>query len=287
MCNFKVFFTRSKLRKILIGQHGIFKGFYSLFCSTIELFCAMKKLKIAGIIPARFGSSRFPGKPLVDINGKTMIRRVYEQAKKCKELDEVVVATDDERIFNHVLDFGGRVIMTATSHKSGTHRCHEALQKIGGSYDVVLNIQGDEPFIQPKLFDDLASCFYDPQTLIASIIKKINTLEELNNPNVVKVALKNQKQAIYFSRSAIPYIMGKPKEEWLENHVYYKHIGVYGFRPSVLNLIVQFQPTPLETAESLEQMRWIEYGYRIKMIETKFESIAIDTPEDLKKINFL
>ncbi|MCB0403042.1 MAG: 3-deoxy-manno-octulosonate cytidylyltransferase [Flavobacteriales bacterium] len=238
-----------------------------------------------GIIPARFASTRFPGKPLIDIQGKSMIQRVYEQSRKAKRLKEVVVATDDERIFDHVKSFGGHVIMTATHHESGTERCAEAARLLGGVFDVIINIQGDEPFIDPEQIDLLCACFQDPETDIATLIKPIKDTEELFNPNRPKVDVDDHDFARMFSRSAIP-VLDLPEEKWLENHVYFKHIGIYGYRSHVLAEICQLNPTPLEQAERLEQLRWLENGYHIKTAVTHVEAIAIDTPEDLAKIAF-
>ncbi len=241
-------------------------------------------MKIIGIIPARYASSRFSGKPLVNIGGKTMIQRVYEQAKKSKALFDVVVATDDERIENHVVNFGGNVVMTSASHQSGTDRCYEAATKLSGITDIVINIQGDEPFIYPEQIDLVASCFHDNSVDIATLVKKINSQEELFNVNTPKVVLNKNNEAIYFSRQTIPHIRGKETSEWLKVHTFYKHIGIYAYRTSILKELTSLSPSLLENAEALEQLRWIENGYKIKVKTTDFESIAIDTPEDLKKI---
>lgn len=241
-------------------------------------------MKILGIIPARYGSTRFPGKPLVDINGKTMIRRVYEQAKSCNALSQVIVATDDERIFKEVLSFGGEVIMTASEHQSGTDRCAEVINKSNESYSVVINIQGDEPYINPEQIKQLCECFLDPNTQIATLAKKINNSDELFDENKVKVVLSNNRFALYFSRIAVPFFRGEEKENWIKKHDYFKHIGIYGYRTDVLQKITQLQPSTLELAESLEQLRWLEYGYSIKVAKTVLEAISIDTPDDLRKI---
>jgi 3-deoxy-manno-octulosonate cytidylyltransferase (CMP-KDO synthetase) len=241
-------------------------------------------LKIIGIIPARYASSRFPGKPLVNIGGKSMIERVYEQAKKATSLTDVVVATDDKRIENHVKSFGGNVIMTAITHQSGTDRCYETITKISTPYDIVINIQGDEPFIYPEQIDLVASCFNDSSTNIATLVKKINSQEDLFNTNTPKVILNKNKEAIYFSRQCIPYIRGKEPSEWLSSQTFYKHIGIYAYRTEVLKELTGLQQSPLELAEALEQLRWIENGYQLKVEITAYESVAIDTPEDLKKI---
>jgi 3-deoxy-manno-octulosonate cytidylyltransferase (CMP-KDO synthetase) len=244
-------------------------------------------MRILGIIPARYDSSRFPGKPLAVIHGKTMIRRVYEQASKCSKLDRVVVATDHETIFNHVNLFGGNVLMTGKHHKSGTERCGEVVEKlylIQEEFEGVINIQGDEPFIEPDAIGQVANCLGDGQTQIATLVKKIGTIEELESGHVVKVVSDLDGNAMLFSRSPIPFIRGTDKPEWAAEYTFYKHIGIYGYRTDVLRQIVTLPPSRLEQAESLEQLRWMEHGYRIKTKITDFESIAIDTPEDLLKI---
>ncbi len=241
-------------------------------------------MKIIGIIPARYASTRFPAKPLVDIAGKSMIERVYLQAKKSKTLTDVVVATDDERIVLHVKSFGGKVVMTSEMHQSGTDRCFEAVNTFCPDADLVINIQGDEPFIQPEQIDLVASCFRSADTQIATLVKIIKTEEELFNVNIPKVVLNAQKEAMLFSRQTIPAIRGKEEQEWLKNFTFYKHIGIYAYRTSILNEITRLKPSSLELAESLEQLRWLENGYKIKVELTDFESVAVDTPEDLKKL---
>ena len=243
-------------------------------------------MKIIGIIPSRFDSTRFPGKPLVDIRGKSMIERVYEQAKKAKSLAEVIVATDDERIFKHVKSFGGKVIMTSSTHESGTERCAEVIQKMNKQYDVVINIQGDEPFIEPEQINQLSWCFEDAKTDIATLVKKIDTQEDLFNPNRPKVVIDENDFAKMFSRNTIPHLENVAKENWLNKHIFYKHIGIYGYRTAVLKKISQLLPSQLEKKEKLEQLRWLENGYAIKVAITSHESIAIDTPDDLEKIVF-
>jgi len=241
-------------------------------------------MKILGIIPARYASTRFPGKPLVDIAGKSMIQRVYEQAKKCVSLAEVIVATDDERIFNHVTNFGGVAVMTSPDHQSGTDRCAEvALKHVG--YDVIINIQGDEPYIDPEQITKVAACFTSADVQLSTLIKKINTLEELNNLNSPKVIINKHSEAIYFSRSPLPYLRGHDPSDWLNHFTYFKHIGIYGYRADVLQKVTKLAISPLEKAESLEQLRWIENGYKIRVAETELETHAIDVPEDLKKLN--
>ena len=241
-------------------------------------------MKILGIIPARYGSTRFPGKPLVDIDGKTMIQRVYEQAKQTTLLSDVVVATDDELIFNEVNRFNGKVVMTSNVHQSGTDRCAEVINKLTESYDVIINIQGDEPFIDPKQITQLCNCFLDEKTQIATLIKKIDNPTELFNENKVKVTFGANHFAIYFSRNAIPFFRGEERENWLNKHDYYKHIGIYGYKTEILIKITALKPSSLELTEGLEQLRWLENGFNIKVAETELEAISIDTPEDLKKI---
>lgn len=237
---------------------------------------------ILGVIPARYASTRFPGKPLIDISGKTMIQRVYEQASKAN-LDKVVVATDDDRIATEVRRFGGEFVMTASSHQSGTDRCAEVAAKLQG-FKVVVNIQGDEPFINPEQISLLTSCFGDENVQLATLVKKINSNEELFNENIPKVVLNSKQQAIYFSRQTVPYIRGCEKEKWLPEHQFYKHIGIYGYKISTLLAITKLRPSGLELAESLEQLRWIENGYQIQTKLTDMETLAIDTPADLLKI---
>lgn len=242
-------------------------------------------MKYIGIIPARYASTRFPGKPLVDIHGKSMIQRVYEQCLSSK-LDQVIVATDDDRIHKHVLEFGGESVMTSVRHKSGTDRIAEVVQNIDARFnDIVLNIQGDEPFINPKDINKLMTCFNQSETQIATLIKQIKTTEELVNTNCPKVVVGNSKQAIYFSREAIPHLKGIDKEKWLLHNTYYQHIGIYAFTVKTLNEICQLKQSPLEQSEGLEQLRWLENGYSIYTAKTTAESIAVDSPEDLKRIN--
>lgn len=238
---------------------------------------------ILGIIPARYASTRFPGKPLVDISGQSMIQRVYVQAKKCPALSEVIVATDDERIFEHVYQFGGKAVMTSDSHQSGTDRCAEVALK-HPEYEIVINIQGDEPFINPEQIAKVIGCFNEPGTQLATLIKKINTTDELYNLSSPKVVINKLYEAIYFSRAAIPHVRGEEPQRWLYHNTYYKHIGIYGYRADILQQITQLPVSSLEKAESLEQLRWIENGYRIKVAETDLETFAVDTPEDLEKL---
>jgi 3-deoxy-manno-octulosonate cytidylyltransferase (CMP-KDO synthetase) len=236
-------------------------------------------IHIIGVIPARYASTRFPGKPLIDIGGKSMIQRVYEQCVKTSILSDVIVATDDQRIADHVVAFGGKVMMTADTHQSGTDRCAEVALKYNGTCDAVINIQGDEPFIDPKQIELLASAFNDESTQIATLIKKISSEEEVRNPNVVKVIANKYNQAIYFSRSPIPYRRNPSVEI-----TYFKHVGIYGYRKQILTEITQLSVSNLEQAESLEQLRWIENGYKIILKETDMETIAIDSPDDLAQV---
>lgn len=244
----------------------------------------MKPLKFIVIIPARYASTRFPGKPLALLGGKPMIQRVYEQVAGVVE--DVVVATDDERIYNVVEAFGGRVVMTSANHKSGTDRCWEAYQKQGEEFDVVINVQGDEPFIAHSQLKAIMACFEDEATDIATLVKPFTEedgLAALENPNSPKVVLDKQSRAIYFSRSVIPYLRGVEREQWLKTHTYYKHIGMYAFRADVLREVTSLAQSPLELAESLEQLRWLENGYKIGVGISNVETVGIDTPEDLQR----
>jgi 3-deoxy-manno-octulosonate cytidylyltransferase (CMP-KDO synthetase) len=241
-----------------------------------------------GVIPARYASSRFPGKPLVMIDGKSMIMRVYEQTLKTTVLDRVIVSTDDERIFNHVKDCGGEVMMTSESHISGTSRIGEVVEHLSFMshcpYDVIVNIQGDEPFIDPSQIDLIVSLFANPEVKIGTLIRKIGNSEDLFNPNVVKAIVDHEGKAMYFSRSPIPYLRGIPQDAWMEHQDYYKHIGLYAYRSSVLKLILHLPEAPPEVAESLEQLRWLYHGYNIHTAITDIETVGIDVPEDLLKL---
>jgi 3-deoxy-manno-octulosonate cytidylyltransferase (CMP-KDO synthetase) len=241
-------------------------------------------MKIIGIIPARYASTRFPGKPLVNIHGKSMIQRVYEQAQKSKSLSSVIVATDDNRIEDAVRSFGGEVCMTSSHHPSGTDRCAEVVEKMELPCDAVINIQGDEPFINPTQIDLLCSCFNDSQTQLATLIKKIESQEILFSQNSPKVIVDQGQFAIYFSRHAIPFMRNINAQDWLAKHTFYQHIGIYGYRVDALKKITELKPSSLEIAESLEQLRWLENGFRIKTAVTSFETIAIDTPDDLERV---
>ena len=237
--------------------------------------------KFICIIPARFSSTRFPGKPLAILGGKPVIQRVYEQVKKV--IEDVYVATDDQRIYDAVEKFGGKVVMTSPNHRSGTDRIEEALQHIGGDWDVVLNVQGDEPFIQPSQIETLCACFDEPQTEIATLGKPFSSMEAVENPNSPKIVVDNKGFALYFSRSIIPFVRGIDKSDWLTHYPFLKHLGIYAYRTEVLRQITQLPQSSLELAESLEQLRWLQNGFRIKVGTTNIETIGIDTPEDLRK----
>lgn len=234
-------------------------------------------MKTLAIIPARYASTRFPGKPLALIHGKTMIERVYRQVEFAVGIDKIIIATDDERIAEHVKDFGGEVMMTETTHQSGTDRCGEVTNRLDSVFDVVVNIQGDEPFIQPEQIELLLTAFTSPETQIATLAKSIDNETDINNPNIVKVVFSEQHLALYFSRSVIPF----PRNATAH---FFKHIGIYAYRSEILKELLLLQPTTLEKAESLEQLRWIENGYPITLVETVTETISIDTPEDIEQI---
>ncbi|MCX7862014.1 MAG: 3-deoxy-manno-octulosonate cytidylyltransferase [Bacteroidales bacterium] len=246
-------------------------------------------MKIVAIIPARYASSRFPGKPLVNIAGKSMIQRVYEQTSLV--FDRVYVATDDERIYTHLCNLSYNVVLTANSHQSGTDRIAEAIDIITKnehqSFEIVVNVQGDEPFIQPEQLKKVVQPFYNSETQISTLIKKITTEEELFDINKPKVVVDNFGKAIYFSRHPIPFLRNSEKKFWHLQHNYYKHIGLYAYKTEILKQITALSPSKLELAESLEQLRWIQNGYMITVVETDIETISIDTPDDLSKINEL
>lgn len=239
------------------------------------------KMKFIGIIPARYASTRFPGKPLALLGGKTVIQRVYEQVVSV--LGEAYVATDDERIYNTVEQFGGRAIMTRNDHKSGTDRIQEAVEKIQTDADVIINVQGDEPFIQKSQLETVKHLFDDPQTQIATLGKPFENMEAVENPNSPKIICDLNGYAMYFSRSVIPYIRGKEQKEWIQHFPFLKHIGLYAYRREVLSEVTKLPQSPLEIAESLEQLRWLQNGYRIKVGLTDVETIGIDTPDDLAR----
>ncbi|MGM9782687.1 MAG: 3-deoxy-manno-octulosonate cytidylyltransferase [Paludibacteraceae bacterium] len=242
-------------------------------------------MKFVGIIPARYASTRFPGKPLADIFGKPMIQHVYERAAQVFET--VVVATDDERIAQAVTHFGGRAVMTATTHRTGTDRCYEAYTKLAETFDVVVNIQGDEPFIAIEQMELLKNCFVANDVQIATLVKPFApdaTWHDLQNPNTPKVLVGAQSEAIYFSRSVVPYMRGVQPDQWASAHTFYKHIGIYAYRADVLERITHLPQGVLEQCESLEQLRWLENGLRIKVAVTTAENHSVDTPDDLQKI---
>ncbi|MCF6352079.1 MAG: 3-deoxy-manno-octulosonate cytidylyltransferase [Cyclobacteriaceae bacterium] len=248
------------------------------------------KIKILGIIPARFQSTRFPGKVLVDIKGKSMVQRVYEQATKSTHLTKVIIATESEEVKKHIEAFGGEAILTSDTHVSGTDRCYEALKLQTEAYDYVINIQGDEPFIAPSQIDELAQLLdarlpdEQGQVELATLIKKISTSAELFNYGEVKTVFNKNMEALYFSRQPIPYCRNQGEMEWLTHQDYYKHIGIYAYRVDVLEKISKLPISALEKAESLEQLRWIENGFKVKLAYTKHESVCIDTKEDLEKV---
>jgi 3-deoxy-manno-octulosonate cytidylyltransferase (CMP-KDO synthetase) len=239
---------------------------------------------IIGIIPARYASTRFPGKPLADIGGKSMIQRVYEQTKKSSRISEVIVATDDNRIANAVKNFGGNVCMTSTLHQSGTDRCAEVVEQRKLQADAIINIQGDEPFIDPRQIDLVCSCFDDATVQLATLVKKITSEELLFNPNSPKVILDKDQNAIYFSRHPIPFVRGKEQSSWLTAHAFYQHIGIYGYATEALKKITKLPVSSLEKTESLEQLRWVENGFKIRTAITTLDTLAVDTPEDLTRI---
>lgn len=239
-------------------------------------------MKVVGIIPARYASTRFPGKPLSLIKGKPMIQRVYEQALKSK-LDAVVIATDDVRIADAVMDFGGQYVMTSPNHRSGTDRCCEALDLLKTKYDAVVNIQGDEPFIDPKQIDLLVDLIVRDDTPLASLAKRIDDADELFSPNAVKVVVNQEGNAMYFSRNPIPFMRNVDRDEWLAKGRFYKHIGIYAYKADVLHQVAHMEPSALEQAESLEQLRWLENGLAIRMALSDAENISIDTPDDLHR----
>ena len=238
-------------------------------------------MKFTGIIPARYASSRFPGKPLALLGGKPVIQRVYEQVSAV--LDDAYVATDDERIFQTVEGFGGKAVMTRTDHKSGTDRIEEAVEKLGCQADVIVNVQGDEPFIQRSQIESVCRCFDDPDTQIATPGKPFESVEAMKNPNSPKIVLDNRQCAMYFSRSVIPFIRGVEEGEWLLHYPFLKHLGLYAYRREVLAELTRLPQSSLEKAESLEQLRWLQNGYRIKVGLTDVETVGIDTPQDLER----
>ena len=238
-------------------------------------------MKFIGIIPARYASTRFPGKPLALLGGKPVIQHVYE--KVAAVLEAAYVATDDERIYDVVKSFGGQVVMTRTDHKSGTDRIEEAIEKIGGEWDVVVNVQGDEPFVAKSQLDTICHCFDDPTTQIATLGKPFESMEAVQNPNSPKIVVDNMGFAMYFSRSVIPYVRGKDMSSWLTHYPFLKHLGIYAYRKDVLRQVTQLPQSSLEIAESLEQLRWLQNGFKIKVGTTDVETVGIDTPQDLER----
>lgn len=238
-------------------------------------------MKFIGIIPARYASTRFPRKPLALLGGKPVIQHVYE--KVAAVLEAAYVATDDERIYDVVKSFGGQVVMTRTDHKSGTDRIEEAIEKIGGEWDVVVNVQGDEPFVAKSQLDTICHCFDDPTTQIATLGKPFESMEAVQNPNSPKIVVDNMGFAMYFSRSVIPYVRGKEKSSWLTHYPFLKHLGIYAYRKDVLRQVTQLPQSSLEIAESLEQLRWLQNGFKIKVGTTDVETVGIDTPQDLER----
>ena len=238
-------------------------------------------MKFIGIIPARYASTRFPGKPLALLGGKPVIQHVYE--KVAAVLEDAYVATDDERIYDVVKSFGGQVVMTRTDHKSGTDRIEEAIEKRGGEWDVVVNVQGDEPFVAKNQLDTICHCFDDPTTQIATLGKPFESMEAVQNPNSPKIVVDNMGFAMYFSRSVIPYVRGKEMSSWLTHYPFLKHLGIYAYRKDVLRQVTQLPQSSLEIAESLEQLRWLQNGFKIKVGTTDVETVGIDTPQDLER----
>lgn len=257
-------------------EHTLKKG-------KLPIFNTLAIMKVTGIIPARYNSSRLPGKPLVNINGKTMIRRVYEQCMKCPALNDVIVATDNEEIKAEVESFGGVVVMTSPHHLNGTERCNEVAEKLADT-DVVINIQGDEPYIHPEQITLVAESFKNTNTQISTLAKVMESYEELFTASIIKVVFDNRYNALYFSRNCIPHVRGVVEPEYMQYHTFYRHIGIYGYRKEVLKELVKLSPTILEKAESLEQLRWLENGYKIHISITEHDSISIDTPEDLIRV---
>ena len=242
-------------------------------------------MKFLGIIPSRYASTRLPGKPLAMIQGKPMIQQVYERVKESNTLDKLIIATDDERILNVAASFGAEAILTSPLHNSGTERCSEVAAVIGNDFEVVINIQGDEPFIESDHLIALRNLFLKEEVQIGSLIKRISSLDELKNPNVVKAVKSPDGKALYFSRTAVPYLRNIDEQDWLHHHLFFKHIGLYGYRKNTLLKIAQLSPTPLEQAESLEQLRWLENNFSIHLAETFIETLSIATADDLMRAN--
>lgn len=245
----------------------------------------MKKRKILAVIPTRYSSSRFPGKPLVDIAGKSMIHRVYMQAKKASLIDKVVIATDDERIYSHITAFGGDVVMTSQRHHSGTDRCAEVVRmRKFSAFDTIINIQGDEPLIDPGQIDMLADLFIKKTPELATLVSVIDNNEDLINPNIVKVILGENRKALYFSRTPIPFVKGVEQNNWLKKYTFYRHVGIYGYSHNALLEISRLDASHNEKAESLEQLRWLDNGMEIYTEISNHISYSIDSPEDVQKV---
>jgi 3-deoxy-manno-octulosonate cytidylyltransferase (CMP-KDO synthetase) len=240
-------------------------------------------MNILGIIPARYASTRFPGKPLIQIAGKSMLQRVYEQSIKADLLTDVIIATDDDSIAKHAESFGAKVVLTKPNHPSGTDRCYEALLNAKISADYVINIQGDEPFIDPVQINELA-VICDGQTELATQMIPVDNYEVLFDTGEVKIVMNQHHEALYFSRMVIPFVKGFPENQWHLHHQYYRHVGMYAYRTDILQKITALSPSSLENAESLEQLRWIQNGFKIKLVQTKYDSHCIDTPEDIEKV---
>jgi 3-deoxy-manno-octulosonate cytidylyltransferase (CMP-KDO synthetase) len=259
------------------------KSFKGSFEKTKKGHSFRKMKKVLALIPARFSSTRLPGKPLADLGGKTIVERVYRQVSNCPDVHEAVVATDDERIRNCVIGFGGKVVMTSENCLTGTDRCAEALALLDSDADLILNVQGDEPFIQPEQISQLVGCMEPEQAQIGTLVKRIRHEADLMNPNVVKAVLTSAGKALYFSRSCIPYVRDAAAESWLSKVAFYRHIGIYAFRKGILPQLSLLPAGALEKAESLEQLRWLEAGFSLFAAETELESMGIDSPEDLEK----
>jgi 3-deoxy-manno-octulosonate cytidylyltransferase (CMP-KDO synthetase) len=238
---------------------------------------------IIGIIPARFASTRFPGKPLIDIRGKSMIQRVYEQSLKSTSLHSVIVATDDQKIFDHVNSFGGKAVITGKHHASGTDRCFEALSHIDIHYEHIINIQGDEPFIEPQQIDELAKALHHDVEIATQMIV-VKSKEELFDPGEAKIVLNENNEAMYFSRSPVPFVRNADEKNWHLYHTFYRQVGMYAYRKDILEKITRLPVSSLEKAESLEQLRWLQYGFKIKCVITQYESHCVDIPEDVDRI---
>lgn len=281
--NFKYFPQRSA--DLLSGNEGFKSTFWEYLRNQREKKLTLKEktMRILGIIPARYGSSRFPGKPLIDLKGKTMIQRVVEGASKSTLLTDLIVATDDSRIVDEVKSFGGKVMMTDSKHPTGTDRCAEIVKSLSEEYDVVINIQGDEPLVDARQLDQLLQAFTNPNVQIATLASRKIAMEDILNPNRIKVVIDKNQSALYFSRSPIPNF-ANAKGEPLEIYPFLRHIGLYAYRSEVLLQLSELEETQLEKIESLEQLRWLYHGYSIQVVETEIETPNIDAPEDVEKV---